>query len=398
MKARASHTTAVERVTRNEDQASRRYRRELGRGNATVSLHSGLVMACGGRWTASCLGGIEKRINAMRFANNQVQVDMSRVDALDMTGALLLHRTMDRIRARGRDVELIGADEAQAQVMELVGGSRVGKRQAPPASGNLLEDVGRATFEQLRTYMEVLSFIGYATFLALRILLTPATMYWRVVVREMEEAGFDALPIVGLLSLLIGVVIAYQGGILLQQYGGSIFIADLVGLAVLRELAPLITAIIVAGRTGSAYTAQIGTMQVTEEVDALRSMGISPIELLVLPKMFALTLALPLLTVFADIMGVIGGMFMASALLDVSMVSFMERLNQVADIQSLLVGIGKAPVFAIIISTVGAFQGFRVSGGAGAVGRQTTVCVVQAIFLVIVVDAIFSIIFSKLGI
>jgi phospholipid/cholesterol/gamma-HCH transport system permease protein len=171
-----------------------------------------------------------------------------------------------------------------------------------------------------------------------------------------------------------------------------------VGFSILRELSPLITAIIVAGRTGSAYTAQIGTMQVTEEVDALRSMGIAPIELLVLPKLFALLVALPLLTMFADIMGVLGGMFMARTQLDVSFPSFLDRFDQAIDLQSFMVGIGKAPVFAFIIASVGCYQGFRVSGGAEAVGHRTTVCVVQSIFLVIVVDAVFSIIFTQLGI
>jgi phospholipid/cholesterol/gamma-HCH transport system permease protein len=166
----------------------------------------------------------------------------------------------------------------------------------------------------------------------------------------------------------------------------------------LRELAPMMTAIIVAGRTGSAYTAQIGTMKVTEEIDAMRTIGIDPMQLLVLPKLLGLAIALPLLTVFADVVGILGGMVMSAAVLDVSMRDFAERIPQAVSLTSFLIGVGKAPAFAAIVATVGCFQGLRVSGGADSVGRQTTVSVVQAIFLVIVADAAFSVLFSWLGI
>jgi phospholipid/cholesterol/gamma-HCH transport system permease protein len=183
----------------------------------------------------------------------------------------------------------------------------------------------------------------------------------------------------------------------LRQYGANIFVADLVGLSMLREFAPLITAIIVAGRSGSAYAAQIGTMAVTEEIDAMRTIGIEPHELLVLPKILALMVALPLLAVFADVLGVLGGMVMAKTQLGVGFGEFMDRFAKAVSITSYLVGIGKAPVFAAIIAVVGCFQGFRTQGGADSVGRQTTRSVVQSIFLVIVADALFSVAFSVLN-
>lgn len=357
----------------------------------------GARVTCEGPWTAQSLVEAERALRGMRWPAGEVEIDVANVSALDTAGAWLLHRTVRALEAQGRKARLVGLDDGRARLLELVvehGGEPPPQVREP----GLLEDIGRATHTQIESYLRFLSFIGHLSFLALRILLTPTVMYWKIVVRELEEAGFNALPIVGLLTFLIGVVIAYQGGELLRDYGGSIFIADLVGFAMLRELSPLITAIIVAGRTGSAYTAQIGTMQVTEEIDALRSMGIAPIELLVLPKLFALIIALPLLTVFADIMGVVGGMFMAEAILDVSFQSFRDRLDQAIDLASFMVGIGKAPVFAAIIASVGCYQGFQVSGGAEAVGRHTTICVVQCIFLVIIVDAVFSVIFSELGI
>jgi len=242
----------------------------------------------------------------------------------------------------------------------------------------------------------MLAFVGETALVAMGWLFNPRRIRWRVVLFNLRTAGFDALPIVGLLSFLLGVVVAYQGADQLRQYGANIFVADLVGLSMLREFAPLITAIIVAGRSGSAYAAQIGTMAVTEEIDAMRTIGIEPQELLVLPKILALVIALPLLTVFADVMGVLGGMVMAKAQLGVGFGEFMDRFAKAVSITSYLVGIGKAPVFAAIIAMVGCFQGFRTRGGADSVGRQTTRSVVQSIFLVIVADALFSVAFSLL--
>jgi phospholipid/cholesterol/gamma-HCH transport system permease protein len=224
----------------------------------------------------------------------------------------------------------------------------------------------------------------------------PSLIRWRPILFNIRSAGVDALPIVGLLSFLLGVVVAYQGGDQLKPYGANIYIADLIGLSMLREFAPLITAIIIAGRSGSAYAAQIGTMAVTEEIDAMRTLGIEPLEMLVLPKVVALLIALPLLTVFADLLGVIGGMFMARAQLGVGFGEFVDRFAKAVSATTCLVGVGKAPVFAAVIAVVGCFQGFRTHGGADSVGRQTTRSVVQSIFLVIVADALFSIAFSAL--
>jgi phospholipid/cholesterol/gamma-HCH transport system permease protein len=194
----------------------------------------------------------------------------------------------------------------------------------------------------------------------------------------------------------MGIVIAYQGAAQLARFGANIYVVDLVGLSMARELSPLITAIIVAGRSGSAYAAQIGTMKVTEEIDALRTIGVGPLELLVLPKVIALTIALPLLTVYTDVMGVLGGMVMARPQLGISFGTFIERLSYAVTLSSYLIGVGKAPVFAAIIALVGCYQGFQVTGSAESVGRRTTVSVVQSIFLVILVDALFSIVFNRL--
>jgi phospholipid/cholesterol/gamma-HCH transport system permease protein len=259
-----------------------------------------------------------------------------------------------------------------------------------------LEHIGQSAAAAGAQGLALLGFVGENAVAVMGCVAHPKRWRWRPILFNIRSAGIDALPIVGLLSFLLGIVVAYQGADQLRQYGANIFVADLVGLSMLREFAPLITAIIIAGRSGSAYAAQIGTMSVTEEIDAMRTLGIAPLELLVLPKLVALMIALPLLTVFSDVMGVLGGMIMARVQLGVTYVEFMERFGKAVSVTSYAVGIGKAPVFAAIIALVGCFQGFRTQGGADSVGRQTTRAVVQATFLVIVADALFSIAFSLL--
>jgi phospholipid/cholesterol/gamma-HCH transport system permease protein len=259
-----------------------------------------------------------------------------------------------------------------------------------------LSRLGRSSATAAEQSVALLSFVGESALALFNCLRHPARLRWRPILFNIRSAGFDALPIVGLLSFLLGVVVAYQGAAQLRQYGANIFVADLVGVSMLREFAPLITAILIAGRSGSAYAAQIGTMAVTEEIDALRTLGIAPLELLVLPKLIALVIALPLLTVFADLLGVLGGMLMARAQLGVGIPEFLDRFVKAVSLTTYLVGLAKAPVFAAIIAVVGCFQGFQTHGGADSVGRQTTRSVVQSMFLVIVADALFSIAFSAL--
>jgi phospholipid/cholesterol/gamma-HCH transport system permease protein len=247
--------------------------------------------------------------------------------------------------------------------------------------------------------IDFLAFIGETFVILFRAILSPSHIRWKALFSNLHSGGLTALPIVGLLIFLTGIVLTYQGGSQLSTYGANIFIVDLVGITMLREMAPLLTAIIVAGRSGSAYTAQIGTMHITEEIDALRTMGIAPMELLVLPKLLALMIAMPLLCVYADIVGIFGSMLVATTSFDVSMGDYLARFPESVSLTNYLIGIGKAPVFAAVIALVGCYQGFQVkSGGADVVGKQVTISVVQSIFLVIVVDAIFSVLFSLMGI
>lgn len=352
---------------------------------------------CEGDWT---LAGIEDFAAPLQSSlpSGPLTLDGSGIQAIDTIGALQLLRVIADLEQVGDSVRWVHLREEHRALLELVkerlataGTTTV---LQPP---NHLERLGRQVVWQTQRTVEFLAFIGEAATALARLTLHPRRFRWRALFSDIETAGVNALPIVALLAFMMGVVIAYQGGQQLNTYGANIFIVELVSLTMLRELAPLITAIIVAGRTGSSYTAQIGTMQITEEVDALRTIGIRPMDLLVLPKLLALIIALPLLTVFADALSVFGGMVMAQALLEVSFSDFLDRFPQVVTPTSFLLGVGKAPVFAAIIALVGCYQGFQVRGGADSVGRQTTVSVVQSIFLVIAADALFSVVLGGVG-
>jgi phospholipid/cholesterol/gamma-HCH transport system permease protein len=262
----------------------------------------------------------------------------------------------------------------------------------------LLPRIGRHVMAAGLQGQAFVAFIGQVTLAGAGVLRRPGRMHLRTVLREVEIGGVAALPIIGVTAFLLGVVVAYQGADQLKHYGANVFVVELVGYAMLREFAPLIGAIIIAGRSGSAYAAQLGSMVVAEEIDAMRTLGLDPLQRLVLPKLVALALALPLLTVFADLAGVFGGMVMARSQLGISFAEFAERFGRVMQGSALLIGVGKAWVFALIIVAVGCFQGLRTSGSADSVGRQTTRAVVQAIFLVMVADALFSVAFNMLGI
>lgn len=327
-------------------------------------------------------------------------VDGAHIEALDSAGAWVLQKLFMRLKAEGTAVTLTGLRPAFTALLDAVAQqfAEPSARAATAAkpSPTMLESIGRNTEAAFSQTVALLSFIGASAHALAGNVAHPSRLRWRPMLFNIRTAGFDALPIVGLLAFLLGVVVAYQGADQLRRYGANIFVVDLVGLSMLREFAPLITAIIIAGRSGSAYAAQIGTMSVTEEIDAMRTLGIAPLDLLVLPKIFALMIALPLLTVFADVLGVFGGMIMARAQLDVGFDDFLDRFDKAVSLTAFLTGICKAPVFAFIIAVVGCFQGFRTQGGADSVGRQTTRSVVQSIFLVIVADALFSVAFSAL--
>jgi phospholipid/cholesterol/gamma-HCH transport system permease protein len=325
-------------------------------------------------------------------------LDTSGVEALDTTGACLLRRIQSQLFAAGFEVRFAGLQPRHRALLGELESHDLRGLAEPPQPPRGLDAAGRAFVRGAEEAVRFLAFFGEVMLRLIRMAGQPWRIRWAEVWNNVYTAGCNAVGIVGLLSFLMGVVIAYQGAVQLRIYGASIYVADLVGLSLVRELAPLLAAIIIAGRTGSAYAAQIGTMQVSEEIAALRTIGISPLDMLVVPKTLALILVLPLLAVFADILGILGGMLMAKVQLNIGFTPYLDRIADAVSLRSFLIGACKTPVFAGIIAIVGCYQGFRVSGGAESVGRHTTVAVVHAIFLVIVADALFSVVFSALGV
>ena len=371
---------------------------------AAITQPTPQELALSGAWTArgmSEVGACTWQFDASQLPeNSKMAVDAGKVEALDTAGAWVLNKLLKRLRDQGAVVQLRGLAPEYGGLLDAIGQQAERLADAtdpiPVVSQSVFERLGRSSADAFEQTVALLSFVGECAMAFAGCIAHPSRFRWRPVLYNIRSAGVDALPIVGLLSFLLGIVVAYQGAGQLRQYGANIFVTDLVGLSMLREFAPLITAIVIAGRSGSAYAAQIGTMAVTEEIDAMRTLGIAPLDVLVLPKILALLVAMPLLTVFADALGVFGGMIMARAQLDVGFSEFLDRFTKAVSVTAFLIGICKAPVFAVIITVVGCFQGFRTHGGADSVGRQTTRSVVQSIFLVIVADALFSVAFSTL--
>src|SRR6185437_8429943 len=285
-------------------------------------------------------------------------------------------------------------------LLELIGGLQgkvPAKAPAVPRWRQLVIRLGKGADDFWRDSIDIITFVGRIVSALAHALLHPTTLRPASISRQVAESGINALPIVGLMAVMISIVIGYQSAAQLQRVGAEDFMINLVAVSVIREMGVLITAIMLAGRSGSAFTAEIGVMKAREEIDALHAMGLRPIELLVLPRMIGLVIALPLLTFFADMMGLLGGAMISHSLLDVSLPQYLERVRSSVELKDLFVGLIKAPVFAFFIATVGCMHGLRVSGSAESVGRETTHAVVKAIFLVIVFDALFSVFFEKLG-
>ncbi|MBM3598451.1 MAG: MlaE family lipid ABC transporter permease subunit [Alphaproteobacteria bacterium] len=361
-----------------------------------------IVLRFGGRWTLEAVGRHDQELRRLTVADSgAARIDISALDKLDTAGAWAICRAVAALQKPGREVDLIGAQPAHAALIE-----RVRACEAAPHSGRrfanpvlvMLERIGGRMVMFLEETRDLVGFLGQTVFTVVHSVLRPSRIRLTPLVSHLEQVGLNAVPIVGLLSFLIGVVLAYQGADQLRRFGADIFTVNLLAVSVLREIGILITAIIVAGRSGSAFAAQIGTMKVNQEVDAMRTLGLDPIEILVLPRVVALVLAMPLLAFFADMMGLLGGGVICYLMLDISISQFLRQLNGAVSLWSFWIGIIKAPIFGFIIALVGCFAGLSVSGSAESVGRLTTKAVVESIFIVIVVDAIFSVLFSYLKI
>lgn len=329
-----------------------------------------------------------------------LHLDLSGITHLDTAGAWALCKLRQRNEAAGQTVELTGLSARAGDVLATTAAALPdAATPAPPKRTAIdsIEGVGRTVAGALVYLVELTAYLGLFVAGLVQGLINPRRFRLTSLVHHCQEVGVKAVPIVSVMAFLIGVVLAFQGSAQLRQFGAEVFVVDLIAVSILRELGILLTAIIVAGRTASAFTAAIGSMKMREEIDAMRTLGIDPVAALIVPRVLALLLMLPILGLIANVAGLVGGALMSWLELGISPAMFRIRLVEGIDVSHLLVGMVKAPVFAVIIGVIGCHAGMKVESNAESLGRMTSSAVVAAIFAVIVADALFSVFFAQVG-
>ena len=349
----------------------------------------------GGAWTVRHAAALNERLGELRIEAEQI--DATRIERLDSAGAQLMSRF---VRRSGLDLDIVRLKDEHRALFDAV----VEVDSRPPEESaqdsNLIdwfEGVGRSTLSFLEDVRVLLGFLGQALATGILILFHPHRWPVTATVHHIQQTGLNALPLVALLSFLVGAVVAFLGATVLRDFGAELFVVDLTTYAFLREFGVLLTAIILAGRTASAFTAQIGTMKSREEIDAIRTIGLDPVVLLVLPRLIALLIALPILALVAMVAGLAGGLMVSSFSLDIPGQLFLDRMSATVRFRDFLVGMSKAPLFALVIALVGCMEGFKVGGTAQSVGERTTSAVVQSISMVIVINALAAVFFMEIG-
>ncbi|WOR16108.1 ABC transporter permease [Hyphomonas sp. FCG-A18] len=356
-----------------------------------------------GAWTVSQIGSLDEALRAASNgldSGNRPLIDCEQIAELDTAGAYLIDRTIREITAETPDIK--GGEDAQALLIQArTVATRI--EEAPkitePGHGfiDLLERTGRGALHLWEELVESLSFFGAMLVSVAGVVLRPHKMRWTALVAVMEESGLDAVPIVAFLSFFVGMVVAFIGATTLSDFGATIFVVELVGFGLLRELAGVLAAIIIAGRTNSAFTAQIGAMKMRQEVDAMTTLGLEPMDVLVAPRVLAMVLMVPVLTFVAMVAGIAGGMTVSWMALDITPTVFLNRMQDYVPATQFWIGMSKAPVFGLVIALIGCRQGLQVGGSVQSLGQHTTKSVVQALFAIIVIDALFALFYMELG-
>jgi phospholipid/cholesterol/gamma-HCH transport system permease protein len=367
-----------------------------------AARETGPVAEVGGDWTIRTVGAIEEGFAAFRreAAAGRIAIfDLTALGRLDTAGALLLARLIGDAPAQGRRVD--GLDATRRVLFDEVAGAD--RPPAPPTLGpgpviGLLLDLGRYGVGLAREAQSVLSLLGGVATVILLALRHPSRMRFVPFVHQLQRTALDAVPIIALMSFLIGCIIAQQGAFYFRRFGADIYVVDMVGVLTLREIAVILTAVMVAGRSGSAFTAELGSMKMREEIDALKVTGLDPVEILVVPRLVALMLAMPILTFVADLAAVFGAAIVCNIYADIPTSTFLYRLHAAVEMRTFLVGVVKAPFMALIIGLVACMEGLQVAGSAESLGRHTTMAVVKSIFMVIVVDGIFTMFYAAAGV
>ncbi|MEQ1580214.1 MAG: ABC transporter permease [Steroidobacteraceae bacterium] len=364
---------------------------------------AGTTVALKGDWrldNAGAIASVLADIGQRESGSAHLTVDFTGLATIDLPAAWLLVQRLDELRSRGVAVDMAAPVPEPFSFIEEITREQpaevVSEGEVLPLIARTVAVIGRESVEQLHDARDALGYFGHVVHTGVQALGSLKRARLPAVVRQVYETGIQAVPIVSLIAFLISVIVAYLGADQLRQFGADIYTVDLVAVAVLRELGVLLTAIIVAGRSGSAFAAELGVMKLNEEVDALKSIGVNPFEVLVLPRLIGLVIAMPLLTIIADLMGLAGGAILTSLLLDIPFTQFLQRMQEILAPTTFWAGLVKAPVFAMLIAMVGTYRGMQVRDSSRELGRLTTVAVVQSIFLVILADAIFAVVFVEI--
>jgi phospholipid/cholesterol/gamma-HCH transport system permease protein len=367
---------------------------------------AGLQLDLTGEWGMRDFAALEQQLGALELNPGQkVQIVTQRLTSLDLSGAWALRQFLGRARAAGATVSFLGAPPDQLRLLdetlqesEAPASPAAPAEPAEPVETEALVTIGRYAVSAGQDLVQGLAFLGrtFTTFIGS--ISSVKRLRPISIARHVYDTGITAVPIVALIAFLISVIIAYMSAQQLRGLGVDIYVVDLVTIGVLRELGVLLTSIIVAGRSGSSFAAELGSMQLNEEVDALTATGVDPFEVLVVPRVLGLTIALPLLTIVADLIGLLGGALLCRFLLDMPLSQYLHRANEAISTTTFWVGFIKAPVFAMLIALAGCYRGMQVRDSARELGRLVTVAVVQAIFFVILADALFAVLFMKLNI
>ncbi|MFT7860368.1 MAG: ABC transporter permease [Sulfurimonas sp.] len=353
-----------------------------------------------GEFTLYKIPKIEKQIKNFDFSQSSlVTFDLNKLTYLDSAAALFIAKLMQRLEQQAIPYKLTLEDQRFHSTLELVKKRGIQTTTLPkPPRKKVLSSLGEKSHRYTKEFMSFIEFLGKVFVAFFFYLKAPLKIRYKEIFFEINESGIKAIAIISLTSFLVGLVVAYQSAYQLKIYGANIFIVDMLGLSIFRELAPLITAIVIAGRSGSAYTAQIGAMKITEEIDAMRTMGFEPFAFLVLPRIIALIIVMPMLIFISDITGMLGGILIANLDLKITTELFIERFHEVIAAKHFFVGIVKGPFFAFLIASIAIFRGLIVKDDTQSIGFNTTKSVVESIFAVIICDAVFSIAFTNLGI
>lgn len=361
-----------------------------------------LVLALSGDWTISTAGDVERLLDGLDLSMEKLTcIDTSRIVNLDTSGAWMVHRLRGSLEFQGRRVGLSGLDDKRRKLFDELDKHHPPRWRPEKHKHSLvgfLEATGRQMVDVGKDALAMLHILGSLGMVCSTVLLNPKRLRGISIAVQFDRTCVGAVPIVALMSFLIGAIVSQQGGFYLRQFGADLFVVDLAGILVLREIGVILTAIMVAGRSGSAFTAEIGSMRMREEIDALHVIGLSVTEVLVLPRILALMLALPLLTFISDMASLLGSGLVSWAYLDIPPAAFLARLQEAITMETLAVGLVKAPFMALIIGLIACVEGLKVEGSSESLGRHTTMSVVKAIFLVIVVDGLFAIFFAAIGV